>query len=100
MPKVQHSVVLSPKYGSEILYSSPCVVLFVTELCPQSANVTCNGEYAITQNDIDDGMVLNTGTVSCVDSEANQIVVQDNSTVDLLGTPSVSLGKHSFRDRV
>lgn len=67
--------------------------LFVTDLCPQSAYVVCNGVYAVTQQDMDDGLVLNTGTVSCVDPEANPIVEKDNNTVHLLGMAIVSLGK-------
>lgn len=70
-------------------------ILFTKELCPQAANVACTGEYAITQKDIDDGSVLNVGTVSCVDSEEKPIVENDGSKVDLLGTARVSLGEHS-----
>lgn len=63
-------------------------------MCPQSANISCTGEYAVTQKDIDDGSVLNIGTVSGVDSEAKPIEANDEITVHLLGTASVSLGKH------
>ncbi|CAM9332763.1 unnamed protein product, partial [Hapterophycus canaliculatus] len=41
----------------------------MSQLCPQAATATCSGDYVITQDDIDDGVIHNKGTVSCLDSE-------------------------------
>lgn len=43
---------------------------------------------------MDGGMVLNNGTVSCVDSEGQGIVRWQESQVVLIGTASVSLGQY------
>lgn len=43
---------------------------------------------------MDDGMILNNGTVSCVDSGGGGIVRWHDNKVDLIGTANVSLGQN------
>lgn len=71
----------------------PPRALYTTELCPQAGTVTCTGVYVIAQEDMDVGMIVNSGTVSCVDSEGERIVRSQESRVDLIGMASVSLGQ-------